>query len=158
MRRTATTPSGRSRRSAISNGSQPVTAWGGPGLGTAELPADQWRSYLHTADHPEYPSASTALCAAHAEAARSQLGSAELGWSVPVAAGSSSAVEPGVAPARDLTLYRDDWTEFARTCGISRLWGGVHFPSAIGQGARLGDLIGSSAYRFLQLHVQGHSS
>ena len=43
-------------------GDEPVTAWGGPGKGTVELPAKNWESYLAVADHPEYPSASACFC------------------------------------------------------------------------------------------------
>ena len=136
-------------------GDEPVTAWGGPGRGTVDdLPADQWTSYLGSADHPEYPSASTALCSAHAEAARRFLGSDQLGWSVPVAAGSSR-IEPGITPQQDLTLHFDTWTDFADECGISRLWAGVHFKDAIDKGAPLGRRIGRLADRFVHRHLRG---
>ena len=60
-------------------GDRPVTAWGGPGKGkVADLPGSQWRSYLNTADHPEYPSGSASFCSAHAETARRFLGSDSL--------------------------------------------------------------------------------
>lgn len=136
-------------------GDDPVTAWGGPGEGTVDdLPADQWRSYLDTADHPEYPSASTALCAAHAQAARRYLGSDQLGWSVPRPEGSSR-IEPGVTPAGDLTLAWDSWTDFEHECGISRFWGGVHFTAAITHGERVGHRIGNHAHRFVERHIDG---
>jgi multisubunit Na+/H+ antiporter MnhB subunit len=80
---------------------QQVTAWGGPGKGTVnDIPASEWRSYLNTADHPEYPSGSASFCGAHAQASRRFLGSDNLGWNVPIAKGSS-IVEPGVTPATD---------------------------------------------------------
>lgn len=136
-------------------GDDPVTAWGGPGTGTVDdLPANEWRSYLGTADHPEYPSASTALCAAHAHSARRYLGSDQLGWSVSRAEGSSR-IEPGVTPADDLTLRWDTWTDFARECGISRLWGGVHFRAAITHGAPVGHRVANHAYRFARRHIEG---
>ena len=62
-------------------GDRPVRAWGGPGRGTVDrIPASQWKSYVQTADHAEYPSGSAAFCAAHAQASRRFLGSDELGW------------------------------------------------------------------------------
>lgn len=86
-------------------GDSEVTAWGGRGQGrVTDLPGRDWCSYLDTADHPEYPSASTALCHAHAESAKRYFGSDELDWAVPVPQGSSH-VEPGVTPAADLTLH-----------------------------------------------------
>ena len=56
-------------------GDRPVKASGGCGKGTVnDLPASQWKEYLNVADHPEYPSGSTALCEAHAQTARRFLG------------------------------------------------------------------------------------
>ncbi|HYT91772.1 MAG TPA: hypothetical protein VEL76_23865, partial [Gemmataceae bacterium] len=53
-----------------------VTAWGGPGRGRVDdMPADEWASYLNVGDHPEYPSGSTALCSASAQAKRRFFGS-----------------------------------------------------------------------------------
>ncbi|MBA2454044.1 MAG: vanadium-dependent haloperoxidase [Chloroflexia bacterium] len=137
-------------------GDDPVTAWGGPGMGAVhDLPASQWRSYLQTADHPEYPSGSTALCAAHGEASRLYLGTDALGWSVPLAAGSSR-IEPGVTPATDMELGPwETWTDFVRECGLSRVWGGVHFMAAVTEGEKLGTPIGRGAYEFLMRHIDG---
>ena len=44
-----------------------------------DLPASAWDSYMPVADHPEYPSLSASVCAAHAEASRSFLGSDKTG-------------------------------------------------------------------------------
>jgi hypothetical protein len=139
-------------------GDDPVAAWGGPGMGAVEdLPANQWRSYLNTADHPEYPSGSSALCAAHAEASRLYLKSDSLGWTVPAAAGSSR-IEPGITPAEDMVLGPwETWSDFVRECGLSRLWGGVHFMSAIEAGAELGTSIGKTAHEFLTRHLDGRA-
>jgi hypothetical protein len=133
-------------------GGRPVRAWGGPGRGTIDLPASQWTSYLQTADHPEYPSGSATFCAAHAQASRRFFGSDSLGWTVPMAKGSSR-IEPGITPARDITIGWNTWTDFARDCGLSRLWGGVHFRSAIGAGNELGRRIGDVAYAFVRRHI-----
>ena len=49
-------------------GAEPVTAWGGPGVGTVtDIPGNDWESYLAVADHPEYPSASACFCASLAQ-------------------------------------------------------------------------------------------
>jgi hypothetical protein len=132
-----------------------VTAWGGPGNGTVDdMPSDQWRSYLDTADHPEYPSGSTGLCAAHAPVARRFLGSDELGWSVDRATGSSR-IEPGTTPAEDPALHQDTWTDVERECGSS-LWGGVHFRDAIDRAVPIGHRTGDTAYRFVRRAHRGH--
>lgn len=137
-------------------GDSPVTAWGGPGRGTvSDLPASQWRSYLGTADHPEYPSGSACFCAAHAQAARRYLGSDVLGWAVPVPAGSS-LVEPGITPATDVVLGPwDTWSEFEEECGQSRLWGGVHFQPSIDAAQEMCGPIGDIVYEFVQAHIDG---
>ena len=89
-----------------------VTAWGGPGVGRSEIPASEWQAYLPEADHPEYPSGSTCGCYAHAQALRRLTGADELNWSITYPAGTSR-IEPGITPARDMTLTFDTWTEFA---------------------------------------------
>jgi hypothetical protein len=136
-------------------GSGPVTAWGGPGKGTvSDIPASQWRPYLQTADHSEYPSGSAAFCAAHAEASRLFLGSDNLGWTVPQPMGSSR-IEPGMTPGSDINLHWDTWTDFARDCGDSRFWAGVHFRPSIQHAAPLGTSVGEKAYEFVQAHING---
>jgi hypothetical protein len=137
-------------------GNQPITAWGGPGKGTvSDLPANQWRSYLDTADHPEYPSGSASFCAAHAEASRLYLGSDDFGWSVPTPAGSSR-IEPGITPAEDIVLGPwATWTDFENECAMTRVWAGVHFKSSLPAGQELGHQVGRHAYEFIRAHVDG---
>jgi len=133
-----------------------VSGWGGPGRGTVnDLPGREWRSYLNTGNHPEYPSGSSCFCAAHAQASRRYLGSDAFGWSVPVAAGSS-VVEPGVTPAQDLTLGPwNTFTDFEAACNDSRVIGGVHFVAATEAAQRMCRPIGDLAFEFVDRHVKG---
>jgi hypothetical protein len=136
-------------------GDQQITAWGGPGKGTvSDITGKEWRSYVPTADHPEYPSVSTAVCGAHAQAMRRFVGDDQLGWSVPVAMGSS-VIEPGVTPASDIVLNFATWTQFELDCGQARLWGGVHFQSAIDVARPIGHTVGDLAYTFVKAHIDG---
>jgi hypothetical protein len=136
-------------------GDKRITAWGGPGKGTvSDITGNEWRSYLATADHPEYPSGSASFCGAHAQATRRYLGDDQLGWSVPVAKGTS-AIEPGVTPATDIVLHFATWTQFEHECGQSRLYGGVHFQPAIDVGRPLGHKVGDMAYEFVKAHIDG---
>jgi hypothetical protein len=140
---------------AVIYGDAKVTAWGGPGRGTVtDLPAREWRSYLPVADHPEYPSASAAFCAAHAQANRLFFGSDSLNWFFPVPQGSS-VIEPGVTPQSDIVIGWATWTEFEQECGQSRFWGGVHFPASIPAGAEIGHQVGTLAYNFVMSHING---
>lgn len=136
-------------------GDDPITAWGGPGMGTVSISANEWRPYLNTADHPEYPSGSASFCAAHAQASRLYLGTDDLNWTVPIPAGSSR-FEPGITPAVDTNLHFATFTDFQTQCGYSRLWGGVHFEDAILNGFDLGNQIGTTAYEFVQAHIDGN--
>jgi hypothetical protein len=137
-------------------GDQPISGWGGPGRGTVnDLPASEWRPYLDTGNHPEYPSGSACFCSAHAQASRRFLGSDAMGWSVSAPAGSSR-IEPGVTPATDLTLGPfSTFTEFEEVCGVSRVWGGVHFKAAVEASQQLCRPMGDRAFEFLSRHVDG---
>ncbi|MCY4070116.1 MAG: vanadium-dependent haloperoxidase [Chloroflexi bacterium] len=135
-------------------GDELVTAWGGPGAGTVEIPASQWRSYLPEADHPEYPSGSTCGCFAQAQAVRRFSGTDDLNWTVAYPAGSSR-IEPGVTPAGDLTLRFSTWTDFAQDCGQARVWAGVHFPAAVEASAALCGDFGDLAYENFQTLMDG---
>ncbi|WP_331725839.1 hypothetical protein OG264_39415 (plasmid) [Streptomyces xanthophaeus] len=137
-------------------GDRKVTAWGGPGKGTVnDLPASEWTSYLGVSDHSEYPSGSTTLAAASAQSARRYFGTDELDWKFTVAAGKS-LVEPGVTPQKDLTLHIRTWTEFARICADSRVWGGVHFQTTVNRSLELGQQFGDLAHEYVQRYVKGN--
>ena len=133
-----------------------IQGWAGPGRGVVDdLPGSEWRSYLNTGNHPEYPSGSSCFCAAHAQASRRFLGSDAFGWSVQVPAGSS-VMEPGVTPATNLTLGPwNTFTEFEDDCSRSRVWGGVHFTAATTEGQEMCRPIGDLAFEFVQRHLQG---
>ena len=111
-------------------GDELVTAWGGPGKGTMEIPASQRRSYIPEADHTEYLSASTCGCYAHGQSLRRYFGTNELNWAMPYPAGSSR-IEPGITPTEDIELHFATWTDFEESCGRSRVLAGVHFQAAV---------------------------
>ena len=135
-------------------GDQDITAWGGPGKGTVRMKGREWKSYLPTANHPEYPSGSASFCSAHAQAMRRYFNSDSLGWPVLFLRGSSR-IEPGVSPANDLTLSFPTWTDFEQRCGLSRFWSGVHFKSSLTAGHAIGKAIGDRAFTFVMKHVNG---
>ena len=138
-------------------GDEQVTAWGGPGAGTQEIPGNKWRAYLPEPDHPEYPSGSTCGCYAHARALQRFSGTDELNWSVRYPAGSSR-IEPGVTPADDTTLTFDTWSDFAENCGQSRHWSGVHFVDAVAASADYCSTFGDRAYEYYQSLMDGSAA
>jgi len=136
-------------------GTGKVTAWGGPGKGTVtDLPANEWKSYLGTGDHPEYPSGSSGLCSGEAQAMRRFFGSDALNFTVEVPAGWT-LVEPGITPAKPLTIQWDTWTDFVNDCAMSRVWGGVHFRETVERTVGFGKQFGDRAYEYVQRHIKG---
>ena len=156
-------------------GDDTVTAWGGPGEGTVnDVKGNNWRPYLQTANHPEYPSASASFCRAHATSTKLYL-EEEIGLSAADANDlsfwgpgflpppfevldkqpGSSIIEPGVTPAAPVALGWATWDDFAYECGMSRLWAGVHFYDSIPAGQGIGDPIGAAAYDWLKSHIDG---
>jgi len=139
-------------------GSNPVTAWGGPGRGTvSDLPANEWRSYTQTADHPEYPSGSACFCSAYAQAwRRLQGGTDNLGFMLPWLKGTSRQ-EPGITPAKMVILGPwATWTEMVDDCAMSRVHGGVHFRPAIEASKEMCRQMGDRAYDFVEAHLAGN--
>ena len=136
------------------HGDELVTAWGGPGRGTQDIPASDWQAYLPEADHPDYPSGTTCGCYAHAQALRRLTGTDELNWSINYPAGTSR-IEPGITPARDLTLTFDTWSDFANDCGYSRNWGGVHFLPSVENSAAYCSVFGDMAYDYFLTLMDG---
>ncbi|MFD0312331.1 DUF6851 domain-containing protein [Streptomyces sp. NPDC127119] len=136
-------------------GEQQVTAWGGPRKGTVDdIPADEWASYLNVGDHPEFPSGSTTLCSAEAQAARRFLGSDVLDWTYTAPAGSS-VVEPGMTPAKEIKIRWPHWTGFVQDCAASRVWGGVHFKKTTQMSIDFGVQLGDLAYEYVQRYIKG---
>lgn len=136
-------------------GNQNIVAWGGPGKGNVSIPGKHWEGYLATPDHPEYPSGSTAFCAAHAQAVRRYFGGNDaFGWPITFPAGSSIR-EPGVTPAHDTTVVIDTWTEFETICGDTRVWAGSHFPDAINNVKAVSRQAGDLAADYILAHIDG---
>jgi hypothetical protein len=149
-----------------------ITAWGGPGQGTVDnITGREWRPYLPSANHPEYPSATAGFAKGHETAAKLYL-TKVLGFSkrkannlafwkpsVPVAGmplgvePGSSVIEPGITPAKRLILGWETWSEFSAEAGDSRLLAGVHFADAIPAGQIIGEKIGKTTFEWFYTHI-----
>ena len=137
-----------------SYGDELVTAWAGPGKGTMQIPASQWQSYIQEADHPEYPSASSCVCNAQAQAMRRLTGTDDLNWVIDFPAGSSR-IEPGITPAEDLRLTVETWNDFAHYCGQSRIWAGINFQPSVDKSAAICGSIGDAVYDYFASLIDG---
>jgi hypothetical protein len=109
---------------------QRIRAWGGPGRGTQTIDGEAWFPYqptfFPTPPFAEYSSGHSNFSAAGAEILRLFTRSDRFGGSVTFPAGSSR-VEPGLVPARDLTLTWSTFSAAADEAGFSRRYGGIHF-------------------------------
>ena len=136
-------------------GGQSVRAWGGPGRGTVEIPAEEWTSYIPLADHPEYPSASACTCQAQAQAMKRFTGTDDTGGWVVILPKGSSRIEPGITPKEDVMFEIATWSEFGRLCGQSRLWGGTHFQASIDESFKECSILGDLTYDYFRTLLDG---
>jgi hypothetical protein len=137
---------------------QQVKAWGGPGRGTQMIDGGTWTpyqaSYFPTPPFAEYSSGHSNFSAAGAEVLRRFTGSDSFGASVTVAAGSSH-VEPGLAPAADVTLSWPTFSDAADEAGISRRFGGIHFEQGDVDARVTGRLAGAQAWELARSYIKG---
>ncbi|GAC1476853.1 MAG: hypothetical protein NVS1B4_18480 [Gemmatimonadaceae bacterium] len=136
---------------------QMVRAWAGPGLGTRMIRAEDWRPYQEvtvvTPPFPEFISGHSLFSASAAEVMRRFTGSDAFGASMTERAGASR-VEPGLVPARDVTLSWATFSEAADQAGISRRYGGIHFVEADVQARAIGRLVGAQAWAKAQSYFR----
>jgi hypothetical protein len=136
---------------------QPVTAWGGPCVGTRVILGESWQPYqpatIVTPPFPEYVSGHSTFSAAAAEVLKRFTGSDAYGGSTTFVA-SSSSVEP-CTPASDGTLSWATFSEAADQAGLSRRYGGIHFPEGDLAGRVMGRLVGTQVWDKAQYYIRG---
>ena len=135
-----------------------IRAWGGPGKGTIEMDGAQWIPYqaatFPTPPFPDYVSGHSTYSAAAARILELWTGSERFGDSVTLAAGSSK-IEPGLTPARPVTLRWETFVDAADEAGLSRRYGGIHFRAADLAGRILGRAVALKAWLKAQDYFQG---
>jgi hypothetical protein len=135
-----------------------IRAWGGPGKGTVEMDGSQWIPYqaatFPTPPFPDYVSGHSTYSAAAARILELWTGSDHFGNSITIPAGSSK-IEPGVTPARPITLRWETFTDAANEAGISRRYGGIHFRAADLTGRLLGRIVAFQAWQRAQNYFNG---
>ena len=95
---------------------------------TTAVPA--WLPFLTTPPHPEYP-------AAHAVTANGAVQVLESVFGQNYHFAATSASVPGVV--REF----DSFKAYAEDCGLARIYGGIHFRTAVEEGARQGRKVGN---------------
>lgn len=129
-----------------------------PFRGPTVIDGRDWMPYqpcsFVTPPFPEYPSGHSAFSAAGAEILKRWSGSDAFGASVHFAAGSGR-VEPGFAPAHDVTLAWATFSAAADEAGMSRRYGGIHFEDGDLDSRRLGRLVAGAVWDKAMRYIQG---
>lgn len=135
-----------------------VRAWGGPYQGTRVINGQDWRPYqkatVVTPPFPEFVSGHSAFSAAGGEILKRFSGSDAFGTSYTRKAGTS-LFEPGRVPATDVTLAWATFSAAADEAGISRRYGGIHFPDGDLAGRVMGRRVGALVWDKAQAYING---
>jgi hypothetical protein len=137
-------------------GGQPVASWGGPYQGTQIIDGATWQSYLPTPPFAEYVSGHSTFSAAAATVLTLFTGSKRFGLEVTIPA-LSSPIEPGVVPARDVTLAWSTFDAAADQAGLSRWYGGLHFRDGDIRGRHMGRKIGQEVWARARAYIEGRT-
>jgi hypothetical protein len=137
---------------------QTIRAWGGPGQGTVTMLGEQWQPYqpanVVTPPFAEYVSGHSTFTGAGFEVLRAFTGTNNLLLSTTIKKGTSR-VEPGLVPAKDITLTWRTMQDAADQSGLSREFGGIHFSGGDLDGRALGTRIGQAVFQKAQSYFNG---
>ena len=135
-----------------------VLAWAGPGKGTRLIRGETWTPYqavtFPTPPFPEYVSGHSTFSAAGARVLQQFTGSDLFGARTTIRPGSSF-VEPGITPLLPTPLVWATFSAAVDDAGMSRRYGGIHFPDADLNGRTLGRSIGENAWAKVQTYLAG---
>ena len=119
-----------------------------------DIKGKEWRSYIPTGPHSEYPSGTTCFCSTQAQVLRRYFNSDIMNHSVKFPRGSS-LIEPWRTPTEDTLAEFSTYDEYVKMCGISRVYAGVHFQASADEAEKLCKLVGDVAYEFVYAQVNG---
>ena len=137
-----------------------IKGWTGPGTKTTTIDGGTWIPYqeanIVSPPFGEYTSGHSAFSGASQRVFNLVAGSDnfKVPLSVTITKGRSS-IEPGLVPAKNLTLTFKSFTDAANSAGMSRRYGGIHFEPGDLNGRTLGSQIGSQAWAKAQTYFNG---
>ena len=135
-----------------------VLAWAGPYKGTRLIRGETWIPYqastFPTPPFPEYVSGHSTFSGAGARVLQRFTGSDLFGARVTIRPGSSF-IEPGATPLLPTPLVWPTFSSARDDAGMSRRYGGIHFPDADLSGRDLGASVGQSAWAKAQTYFTG---
>jgi Domain of unknown function (DUF6851)/VCPO second helical-bundle domain len=126
-----------------------IQAWGGRERGTQTIKGEEFRPYLPTSASPEHISGHSSFSAAGAALLKLATGSDALGYEAVVPAGS---LKLDRAPAQDVRLKWNTFSEAADSCGLSRVYGGIHFWTGDKYGREMGEKVAHEVWRKAQVY------
>ena len=126
-----------------------IEAWGGRERGTQTINGENFQPYLPTSASPEHVSGHSSFSATGAMLIRLFTGSDALGYEAVVPAGSFK-LDRG--PAQDVRFKWNTLTEAADSCGLSRVYGGIHFWTGDRHGREMGEKVAQKAWRKAQAY------
>jgi hypothetical protein len=139
-----------------------VNSWLGPGKGYGSVLGQNWMPYQEptvvTPPFPEYVSGHSTFSAAGRTVILQFYGNNDAFNAKVVIKAGSSKIEPGIAPAKDVTVTWKTLSDAADDAGWSRRWGGIHFVSGDQQGRALGRLIGYNNWNKAQTYFNGSAT
>src|SRR5829696_885121 len=135
-----------------------VLAWAGPYKGTRLIRGETWNPYqastFPTPPFPEYVSGHSTFSGAGARVLQRFTGSDLFGARVTVKRGTSF-IEPGATPLLPTVLVWPTFSAARDDAGMSRRFGGIHFPDADNHGQALGASVGQNAWAKAQTYFTG---
>jgi hypothetical protein len=135
-----------------------VLAWAGPYKGTRLIRGETWSPYqastFPTPPFPEYVSGHSTFSGAGAKVLQQFTGSDLFGARVTLRPGSSF-IEPGATPLLPTVLTWPTFSAARDEAGMSRRYGGIHFPDADTNARSLGASVGQNAWAKAQGYFTG---
>lgn len=135
-----------------------VLAWAGPYKGTRLIRGETWHPYqpatFPSPPFAEYVSGHSTFSAAGAEVLRRFTGSDLFGARTTIPQGGSF-VEPGLVPLTPQVLIWPTFSDAVAEAGMSRRYGGIHFPDADLHGREMGTSIGRQAWTTARTFFDG---
>lgn len=140
-------------------GDMEIEAWAGPNMGTQTIKAKDWKPYQRANDptppFPEYGSGHSTFSGAWAEAMKQFTGSDEFGYEVTIDRLEFEDIEIEPVTLRFETFSESAWGP--QGSGISRIYGGIHFPPGNENALAAGQQIGAQVNEYAQRLFRGEA-
>lgn len=139
---------------------QTITAWGGPGRPVERIPGEKWSPYNPgtnlTPAFPGYFSGHSVFSRSSATVLALFTGDDRFGFST-ILPPNFGRVEPGI-PTEPTTFSYATFSDAAEEAGLSRLYGGIHFPDDNATAQQVGYRIGLQAWAKALTYFNGTPS